>query len=284
MTNFESLYLEAIRAALEAGKAVMKVYSGDFKTEFKQDGSPITLADKMANQIICSALDKTGILVISEESPKRAYPVRKKQNLVWMVDPVDGTKEFTSRNGEFTINIALIKNQQPVFGVVTAPAINEGYFGWIGKGAFKINSLTDLLKDLFSLQLRNITESAIPIQTRIDNEKPAFAISRSHLTRGTQKLISRLSGENLPKTITKGSSLKFCLLAEGTVQFYAREDIINEWDTAAGHALLLAAGGDVITLPRGETMLYNKENLKTPGFVAFADPTMRSSVKKNLAL
>lgn len=285
MENREDIYLEAIKSALEAGKAVMEVYSEDFDTEFKQDGSPITMADRKANDIICNALKKTGIMIISEESPKEDFRVRSKEKLVWMVDPVDGTKEFTSRNGEFTVNIALIENQQPVFGVVTAPAINQGYFGWIGKGAFKTDSLSDLLENIESLQLKDILDVAFPIKPRVDEQQPAFAISRSHLTEGTKQLITKLSvGNSNIKTISKGSSLKFCLLAEGVVQYYAREDLINEWDTAAGHALLLAAGGALITIPDGKAMLYNKESLKTPGFVAFADPSLLSAVKQNLSL
>ncbi len=285
MTTREAIYLQAIKAALEAGIAVMDVYAGDFDTDYKKDGSPITLADRHANDIICSALEKTGIMVISEESPKEDFRVRKNQKLVWMVDPVDGTKEFTSRNGEFTINIALIENQQPVFGIVTAPAINQGYIGWIGKGAFQIPSLEEMLKRLPSLELKDIFEVALPVRTRADEQNPAFAISRSHLTEKTKKLISKLSGAQSDiETISKGSSLKFCLLAEGTAQYYAREDFINEWDTAAGHALLLAAGGALITIPDGQPMLYNKENLVNPGFVAFADPKLLSTIKKNLAL
>ncbi len=285
MKDRETLYLTAIKAALKAGKAVMEVYAEDFDTELKKDGSPITMADRKANDIICNALEKTGIMIISEESPKEEFGIRSKEELVWMVDPVDGTKEFANRNGEFTINIALIENQEPVFGVVTAPAIDQGYFGWVGKGAFKTETLSEWQQKSSSLQFEELFDAAIPIRTRMDKQEPAFAISRSHMTPGTKELISKLNhGKPDLKTIRKGSSLKFCLLAEGIVQYYAREDIINEWDTAAGHALLRAAGGALITIPEGEKMLYNTENLKTPGFVAFADISMLSAVEQNLSL
>lgn len=280
----ETIYATAINAALEAGKAIMEVYGSDFQTEFKADGSPITLADRRANDIICSALQTTGIGIISEESPREAYSVRKNREYLWIVDPVDGTKEFTSRNDEFTVNIALIHHQTPVFGIVTAPAVNQAYIGWKNKGAFKIYNMHELYNNDAPLTIDSILSAATPVKTRTDEKNPVFVISRSHVTKETKDINSILmSKHKSPKTVSKGSSLKFCLLAEGSSQYYARADQINEWDTAAGHAVLLAAGGDLFTLPQMDKLHYNKEELVNPGFVAFADPAQSDLLKQYLS-
>jgi 3'(2'), 5'-bisphosphate nucleotidase len=266
----DSDYFIAIKAAIEASKAVMDVYHTDFGIELKNDGSPITLADQQANDIICAALNRTGIYVISEEK-LNSFHERKDSSFVWLVDPVDGTKEFTQRNGEFTVNIGLIYNQQPVFGIVTAPAINQGWIGWLHKGAFKIHQLDSLIEKLPHLTMDDVMNYCSPIQPLPNNDKPTIALSLSHLTNNTISMLQTLFGDvvNYNK-MRKGSSLKFCLVAEGVADFHIRADEINEWDTAAGHAVLLAAGGTLITWPEAKQLHYNKENLINEGFIAIS--------------
>lgn len=267
----DSEYFIAIKAAIEASKAVMDVYHTDFGVELKNDGSPITLADQRANDIICTALNKTGFYVISEEKPNDSYPKRKNDSYVWLVDPVDGTKEFTHRNGEFTVNIALIYNQEPVFGIVIAPAINQGWIGWLHKGAFKIHQLDTLIDKLPQLTMEDVKNYSSPIQPLTGNAKPTIALSLSHLTQNTMSMLQTLFGDDSNyNKIRKGSSLKFCLVAEGLADFYIRADEINEWDTAAGHAVLLSAGGSLLTWPNRKKLSYNKENLINQGFIAIS--------------
>jgi 3'(2'), 5'-bisphosphate nucleotidase len=265
----DSEYFIAIKAAIEASKAVMEVYHTDFGVEHKKDGSTITLADQRANDIICNALNTTGYYVISEE--KINDPKRTKDDFVWLVDPVDGTKEFTHRNGEFTVNIALIYNQEPVFGIVTAPALNQGWIGWLNKGAFKIHQLDTLIDKLPTLNLEDVMNYCSPIRPLPRNVKPIIALSLSHLTQNTLSMLQTLFGDDSNYNIKrKGSSLKFCLVAEGLADYYIRADEINEWDTAAGHAVLLAAGGSLLTWPKKMKLRYNKEILINEGFVAIS--------------
>ncbi len=262
-------YQIAIKAAIEAGKAVMDVYSGSFGARQKTDGSPITLADERANDIIMQALERTGIPAISEESPKEEYEKRRSHEYLWIIDPVDGTREFVDRNGEFTINIALIFKQKPLFGIVSAPALDTFYIGWKDTGAYKCDHLNDFITACPNPDMESIHTYFQPIGTKSNIENPALAVSRSHLTPGTRNMIDTLFSKTI-NILSKGSSLKFCLLAEGAAQYYVRADSINEWDTAAGHALLIAAGGIILSWPHGRQLLYNKENLVHPGFIAMA--------------
>jgi 3'(2'), 5'-bisphosphate nucleotidase len=281
----ESEYFIAIKAAIEASKAVLEVYHTDFGIELKSDGSPITLADQKANDIICAALNKTGYHVISEESPKGSYSKRMNNSFVWLVDPVDGTKEFTHRNGEFTVNIALIHDKEPVFGIVTAPALNQGWVGWKNKGAFKIHQLDTLIGKLPLLSYKDVMNYSSPILPSPGQTKPTIALSLSHLTQNTLNMLKTLFGDetNYIK-LRKGSSLKFCWVAEGLADYYIRADEINEWDTAAGHAVLLASGGQLITWPKGKKLQYNKENLINEGFIAASGNADLKSLELKLPL
>jgi len=282
----DQYYLTAIKAALKAGKAVMEVYAEHFETELKADGSPITLADKRSNDIICSALATTGISIVSEESPHDDYSRRQHMDFIWLVDPVDGTKEFVSRNGEFTVNIALIEQQQPVFGIVTAPALNEGWIAWVGKGAFKTVNLQELAAICDNMSLHEILDHFEVVSLHKPSaEKPVLAVSRSHLTANTEKMIMTILGESHNyTTLATGSSLKFCLLAEGKAHYYMRADAINEWDIAAGHAVLLAAGGAIFAWPGGTPLQYNSPRILNPGFVAFANPQEEDLLRSKLPL
>ena len=283
MTIDNKILYTALRAALDAGREIMNVYSKDFKTELKSDGSPLTLADRLANEIIINALSQFSIPIISEEKPLPEFFQRKSWKYFWLIDPLDGTKEFVNRNDEFTVNIALIHNSRPVFGVVTAPALNFGYVGTQKDGAFKIPDLRraeSISDDDFSDFAKHFTElnPEVPINNWV------LVTSRSHNDRGNSEIIKKLFGNKNLKTIHAGSALKFGLVSEGTAHFYLRNDHIWEWDTAAGHALLIAAGGDLFTWPDGADLYYNKEILRNPGFVACASKEVSELLKTKLSL
>jgi len=272
MTPEHPCFYLAIKAAFEASKAIMQIYQNNFETEFKQDGSPITIADRTSNEIIINNLQPTGFGFISEESPLEIPSVRKQHEYTWIIDPIDGTKEFIHRNGEFTVNIALVQNHRLRFGVVTAPALNTAWFGWEGYGAFKIDNMDVLNLESTHKTISDIINASVPIRVRPVGNDPVFAVSRSHLTQNTLQMIQTIFGnfEDL-KTLQVGSSLKFCMVAEGKADYYLRADAINEWDTGAGHAVLIAAGGRLLAWPQNFPILYNKDLLINPGFVAIAD-------------
>lgn len=247
------LNLEEIESiALEAGKAIMEIYSRDFDIDFKEDKSPLTEADLRANEIICSRLKDLypEIPILSEENKAIDYLERRSWQRFWLVDPVDGTKEFIKKNGEFTVNIALVENGVPVMGVVYAPALDDMYSGALRSGATK-NGISLPLKE-------NKTPEA----------KLTVVASRSHLSPETEDFINDLKSKAKEiETISKGSSLKLCLVAEGEADYYPRLAPTMEWDTAAAHAICLAAGKKVIRHDNGEELTYNKENLLNPWFI-----------------
>ena len=212
-------YLLAIRASVEAGLEILRIYeNGDFQVELKDDDSPVTLADKMANKIIINYLEPTGIPIISEENIEIEYSERKKWDSCWIVDPLDGTKEFIKKSGEFTVNIALVKNNKPVFGVIYIPVSKELYFGDVMDGkSFKI--IVDNKIDEGGL-LKNAEEIFPGNVGRIIH----IAGSRSHINEQTLRFIEGIKEEYSQevKVIPKGSSLKFCLMAEGRIDVYPR--------------------------------------------------------------
>jgi 3'(2'), 5'-bisphosphate nucleotidase len=251
-----NLLENAIIASMVAGKAIMEVYAiPDFSEliEIKDDKSPLTVADKNAHQVIYTLLrgEFPEIPMISEEGKGTPYKERKDWKRYWLVDPLDGTKEFIKRNGEFTVNIALIENNRPVMGVVYIPVTDTLYAGVVGQGAFKI-----------------VGGVEHPITVRKAPEAGRTAVgSRSHSTEDEAKL---LSDYKVTDFITTGSSIKFCLVADGTADLYYRHGPTMEWDTAAGQAVLEAAGG-TLTNPDGSMFLYNKENLLNGGFICKGD-------------
>ena len=247
----------AITAALEAGKAILEIYhSGKLDVEIKGDYSPLTRADKASHNVILSYLIKTNIPILSEEGIDIAYDERKEWNQLWIVDPIDGTKEFIKRNGEFTVNIALIENQKTLIGVIFAPATGELYFSSKETGAFKVK--IDL--ENYDIDYLVLNANKLPLH-RADK---AFTIvaSRSHMSPETQDYVQQMKDKygdiNL---ISKGSSLKLCMVAEGQADCYPRFAPTMEWDTAAGQAICESAGFGVIDLSTKKTMLYNKEEL-----------------------
>lgn len=263
MTKSHNLLTTAITAALEAGKAILEIYnSGEFDIEIKGDNSPLTRADTASHNVIMSYLTKTNISVLSEEGRDIPYKERKAWKQLWIVDPIDGTKEFIKRNGEFTVNIALIENQKPLLGVIFVPVTGELYFSSKELGAFKV--AIDL-KD-YDLEALPLKANKLPLQ-REDNTFTIVA-SRSHMSTETEDYVQEmrdLHGEiNL---ISKGSSLKLCMVAEGLADCYPRFAPTMEWDTAAGQAICEHAGFEVINWSTKQNMLYNREELLNNWFL-----------------
>jgi 3'(2'), 5'-bisphosphate nucleotidase len=253
--NLKSLLPIAIQAAEKACVEILDVYhSGDFQVEAKGDQSPLTRADKKAHHAIVSALQSTNLPVLSEEGRSIPYGERKGWEYFWMVDPLDGTKEFLKRNGEFTVNIALIHANKPVLGVVAVPATGDVYFAAEGHGAF--------LK-------REKKETRLPNHPAADLSRPGLRVvaSRSHMSDETQAFIDSLKQ---PALVSKGSSLKFMLLAEGLADVYPRYAPTMEWDTAAAHAVVKETGLKVLQHGRQEELVYNKEDLLNPYFLVIA--------------
>ena len=242
---------DIVMLAKKAGNAIMKIYSQDFEVEYKADNSPLTRADKIANKIIEQGLGKISkeIPILSEEGKNTAYKERKEWQYFWLVDPLDGTKEFVKKNGEFTVNIALIHKGVPVIGVVYAPALDICYWAQKGTGAFK---------DGKKLPFK---------QAQTNNYK--VVVSRSHMSIETQVFIDKISNKNL-ELVPMGSSLKICLVAEGTASIYPRMGSTMEWDTAAAHAIVNESGFTLRRYKEADVyskFLYNKHNLLNDWFV-----------------
>ncbi len=255
----------AIQAALEAGTEILKIYETDFSVEQKGDDSPLTQADKNANEVINRYLKTTEIPIISEENRQLDYSERKDWSQCWIVDPLDGTKEFIKRNGEFTVNIALVENGNPILGVIYVPVSKELYFtSDDGKTSKKIivSSEGDSVAEIFK-NAKNINPKKATSEVKIVG-------SRSHLNEETKNFISELEKKNKVEIVSKGSSLKFCLVAEGLAHLYPRYAPTMEWDTAAGQAICNAVGVSVIDQTTGNSMQYNKPNLLNNCFLVQA--------------
>ena len=247
----------AIKAAIEASKDILAIYqSDDFEIENKKDSSPLTKADKAAHKIISSILQESKIPILSEEGKSIPYKTRKYWNKLWIVDPIDGTKEFIKRNGEFTINIALIEKNMPIIGVILAPASGALYFSEKKKGAFK--SIVNI--DFFNTE--KMLAEALTLPLHNSNETFTIVASRSHLSKETEAYVENLRTKHGEvKFISIGSSLKLCMVAEGKANCYPRFAPTMEWDTAAGQAICEAAGFQVIDFKTKKSMKYNREQL-----------------------
>lgn len=267
----------AIKAALEAGAEILKVYETNFNIEIKDDSSPLTQADKNANDVIMKHLLTTGIPIISEENKQLPFEERKNWSRCWIVDPLDGTKEFIKRNGEFTVNIALIENGNPILGVIYVPVSKELYFtSFETSSALKEeNTSKKIILSSENISVEEILEKAAAIAFSPITSNVKIVGSRSHLNEDTKNFILEiekslsLAKENVQVEIVSiGSSLKFCLLAEGLAHIYPRYAPTMEWDTAAGHAICKAVGIEVVDQTTGKEMKYNKPNLLNNYFVA----------------
>ena len=261
----KDLLLNAINAALAGGKEILDVYNSDFAIEHKDDKSPLTEADKRAHLKIVELLECTSIPVLSEEGKNIPYDERKIWSQFWMVDPLDGTKEFIKRNGEFTVNIALIENQESTMGVIYVPVTGELYFS--DEKAYKAENMRLKVKSLEEL-LQNAQILPLP-QTR---KNYIVVGSRSHMSEETETYINEQKElHNEVDILSKGSSLKLCMVAEGAADSYPRFAPTMEWDTAAGQAIVRGSGANVINWETQETMLYNKENLLNSWFLVKRD-------------
>jgi len=254
--NKIELAKEVVKIARKAGEAILEIYENarDLEIERKADNSPLTLADKSANEIICTSLEKLPVQfpIVSEENKEIPYATRKTFEYNWLVDPLDGTKEFIKRNGEFTVNIALIHRNRVVLGVVYTPVTDEIFWAVKGKGAFHYIGETEKNLQAASFQL---TDPHLNI-----------VCSRSHLNGETKDFIAQFRQPNM---VSKGSSLKFLILAKGEAHLYPRLAPTMEWDTAAAQIILEEAGGKVIDEQTEKPLLYNRENLRNPSFIAF---------------
>lgn len=267
-THRELLKL-AVNAALQAGEQILDIYNTDFAVETKSDDTPVTIADKTSGQCISRILAESGIPIISEEEDICDYSVRKDWSQVWIVDPLDGTKEYIKRNGEFAVNIALVEDGKPVIGVIYAPVIHDIYFASTELGSFKITQ-HDLI---YELTKKNIAESLFEFGKKLPLQKPpktyTLVASRSHLSREVNERIAQLKkvyGE--VDIISVGSSIKQCWVAEGKAHEYPRYGLTMEWDTAAGQCILEMADCELVDLQTNLPMQYNKANMRNNFFVA----------------
>ncbi len=261
-----NLCWQAINTALFAGDEILEVYNNNnFDIEYKEDNSPLTIADKKAHEIILQILTPTDIPILSEEGADVPYTNRKDWTLYWLVDPLDGTKEFIKRNGEFTVNIALIENGKPIIGVIYAPVLNKIYFGFNNQ-AFVAQNIPET-SDIDEL-LEYIDQNKISLPIISKNKNFVIVASRSHLTDETNQFIEEISKHHPNhELISVGSSLKFCLIAEGIANIYPRFSPTMEWDTAAGQAIVEASGGTVMHISKNKSIEYNKEDLLNPWFI-----------------
>ena len=247
---------DIVKIAKDAGKAIMKIYNQDFSVEYKTDNTPLTIADQKANEIIVTSLNrlpvntllKQRIPILSEEGRNVPYDERKNWDYFWLIDPLDGTKEFVKRNGEFTINIALIHNKTPVLGVVYSPVLNVCYWAKSNEGAFKDGK-------------------KLPLKTNERRDVYKIVASRSHMSSETKDFIEAIDTDKEKEIISIGSSLKICLVAEGEANIYPRLGSTMEWDTAAAHAIVNESDGQFNRYIDNGVHLYNKKNLLNDWFV-----------------
>ncbi len=262
--NLDQLLSKAINCAIEAGQEIMNIYmTDDLGIAHKEDNSPLTKADLFAHEIISNTLAKTNIPILSEEGKHAPFSERKQWSRLWIIDPIDGTKEFINRNGEFTINIALVENENPILGVIYAPAINTIYFAAKNIGSFKLNNISG------NESAENLINNSISLPCQSPPENFTIVASRSHSSKETDLFIKTLERQ-YGKIETKhvGSSLKLCMIAEGSAHIYPRFVPTMEWDIAAGHAICLFANSNVIDYKTDRPMTYNRENLQNNWFMA----------------
>ena len=264
MNNYANYLYIAVRAALDAGKAIMDIYTdpeSDFGIERKADNSPLTKADKKAHKIISMALSVTPFPVLSEEGKEILFAERAAWDELWIVDPLDGTKEFIKKNGEFTVNIALVKEGVPVLGVIYVPVRKELYFAVDSQGAFKLTGVDSSNQPSMDEMLAN----AVRLPLSMGHQGVVVVASQ---TEDTTAFIENLRKQGQPVTlISSGSSLKICLVADGSADVYPRFAPTMEWDTAAGHAIARAAGCEVFHIDGKTPLKYNKEDLHNPWFI-----------------
>ena len=259
MNRIMGIDIQQIVALSElAGAKILEIYADETRFEvvdFKADDSPLTMADKAAHDVIAAGLARLtpDIPVLSEEGKSISYETRRHWDQFWLVDPLDGTKEFIKRNGEFTVNIALISAGRPIMGVVHVPVTGATYYGENGQGAFVKRPDSE-----------SVRIEANPV--KMDQSGLRLVASRSHMSAEVEAYVKQFAS---PEIVSMGSSLKFMLIADNEADIYPRLAPTMEWDTGAAQAVLEAAGGSVINHETGQPLSYNKENLLNPHFVAF---------------
>jgi 3'(2'), 5'-bisphosphate nucleotidase len=257
--DLKSLCDSCVEIARDAGRKILDIYNTEFDIEHKDDKSPLTNADMASHHTILQALTALtpDIPVLSEESAKLPFDQRKQWSVYWLVDPLDGTREFIKRNGEFTVNIALINNHKSVLGVIHVPVLDIDYFAWEGGGAFKAE---------------HGGEAATISVKSLDDNKLVVAGSRSHGSEEMQNYLKKLSASyDKIDMMSMGSSLKFCLVAEGKADLYPRLGLTSEWDTAAAQCIVEEAGGHVTRTDMSKLEYNTKDSLLNPFFFVFGD-------------
>jgi 3'(2'), 5'-bisphosphate nucleotidase len=276
--ELKAYIFKSIQAAIAAGQAINTVYhSEDFGVEYKSDTSPLTVADRKSHEIIMNVLQDFDIPILSEEGKDAPYAQRKEWQRFWVVDPLDGTKEFIKRNGEFTVNIALVEDGRPILGTIFVPDRDTLYFAAQGFGAYKLedgpfNELPHAPADSAG-QVRILLGQLVEQSTQLPIEQPRQAAltivgSRSHKTAELEAYVEeKRKAVGQVEFISAGSSLKICLVAEGKADIYPRLGPTMEWDTAAGQAIAEAAGATVCAYDTAKPLTYNKEDLHNPWFI-----------------
>ena len=258
MIMIENIDIHKINSiAQKAGDEIMKVYQQDFGVDYKKDNSPLTKADIKSNEIITESLKDLypEIPILSEENKEVPYNIRKNWEYFWLVDPLDGTKEFVKKNGEFTVKIALIYKNMPVLGVIYAPVLDLLYYAQKDQGAFK--------------QDKNKKPQRLPIYNYSNNHTLKIIVSKSHYNQETKEFVNNLKRQyEKIEFINIGSSLKLCLIAEEKADIYPRLAPTMEWDTAAGQAVVEEAGGEVVKFKMKTSLKYHKEDLLNPWFIS----------------
>ncbi|MCP4268980.1 MAG: 3'(2'),5'-bisphosphate nucleotidase CysQ [Candidatus Brocadiaceae bacterium] len=270
--QYDRLILTTLLAAKRAGKAILEVYDSDFTVEQKDDKSPLTLADKKSNEIITEVLEQTKTVnnatvpILSEEGRDIPYDERRKWEYFWLVDPLDGTKEFIKKNGEFTVNIALIHENRPVLGIIYIPVKDIFYFAAINSGAYILEN-SEIITD--ALSTKELMDKSKKLPLNNNNNSPLTIVgSRSHTSEEFTEYVNKLKEKyGNVEFISSGSSLKLCLVAEGKADIYPRFGPTMEWDTGAGQAIVEQAEGRVLEIQSNEPLSYNKSNLLNPFFI-----------------
>jgi 3'(2'), 5'-bisphosphate nucleotidase len=274
--QYESYLIDAIQASIAAGQAILDIYFSDFEVEYKDGHSPLTQADKQSHQIIAGRLGVFGIPILSEEGEEIPYDRRSTWRKLWIVDPLDGTKQFVKRNGEFTVNIALVENGKPVLGVIYVPVSKALYFAACNLGAYKLNcgaAIKALLQESPQQKTDGLLEDVIAQSVRLPLKTSACApltIVASHSTKSMHLdafVEQKRSEFGDVKFFAVGSSLKFCLVAEGQVDIYPKFGPTMEWDTAAGQVLTENAGAKMLRCDDQKPLVYNKAELLNPWYV-----------------
>lgn len=260
--EIDKLFQTALKTAVNAGNEVLKIYNNkEYNIQNKENNTPITDADLKSNNIIIKQLSSTNIPILSEEGDEKEWNIIRGEKYYWLIDPLDGTKEFINRNGEFTVNIALMENNSPIMGVIYTPVLNLLFGGVVNKGAWQWSN--------FEKESINIESGKkLPLKNNKDN----FIIlgSKSFRNPQTDELIEKIKSKNKFVELKRvGSSLKFCHIASGQADIYPRLDNIMQWDVAAGIAILLASGGGIINMTNQESKLFQNQDLIFEKFIAW---------------